>query len=274
MLKNKYLPIIGLAAILGLSILPMTVHAEDSSAEDTETERGTNSRNLEDRLEERQKKIQDRRELIEQRKEELGEKRLERTTERETIMAKRCDNRGTRIDNKINMFETSEKFHQDQFNRIVTRLENLRTRLAENDYDTTTLDNDIKGLKDRIAVVDEKFKTLVAKLEEIKALPCPTLKPTDTTDDTETENDTDKAKFNNSLQEAKDAIKEVRDAANEVRRFFKETVKPDLEKIIGQIKEDRETAEDKPAKIKLNRGNGNAVGTTSPINDDNEESDN
>lgn len=148
---------------------------------------------------------------------------------KERAIEVRCENRATRIQNKINMFGRSQQFHEEKYERLYERLSQLATRLNEKGVDVSKLKSDLATLREKIDVVNQKHAELITALENLKALEC---------------EDTDG--LNNSLSEVKDILTEVRKATQDVKDFMVNTIKKDLADLrddMQSLKENRKELE-------------------------------
>jgi chromosome segregation ATPase len=149
----------------------------------------------------------------------------------------RCTTRETRIQNKIDMYNRSEKFHEAKFQRVYDRLMALVAKLDEKNVDTSTLKTNLATLKEKIEVLQSKHAALIQALENLKGLEC-----------TETE------KLNNSLPEIKSLVEEVRKAAQDIQSFLGTTVKSTLSDLKTELQSLK--TEDKP-KVENQRNTAN-----------------
>ncbi len=131
----------------------------------------------------------------------------------------RCENRVKRIDNKIEMFKRSNRFQQERFLKIHTRVSNLIVRLEEKSIDVSQLTTDLTTLKTKIDTLNTEQQNLLKALEDLKAIEC-----------------TDAEGLNNSLSEVKLVLADVRAATDDIRTFLGETLKADLADVKEELK--------------------------------------
>lgn len=208
--NQKSFKIILLLIAVMLIALPSAVRAEDSDDESDSQESSQDSRN---RGEER-------------RKEKLEELTKNRQEEKNEILERRCENKKRIIDNKIKMFNASEKFHKVKYSRIYDRISSLIERLDAEEIDTTKLKSDLHVLRGKIDVLKADYDALMSKLEALKSLDC-------------TDTETTKA----AADEIRDLLEELKGDSTDIREYFINTIKPDLKELRKELIAKKETTE-------------------------------
>ena len=155
------------------------------------------------------------------RQKEIKQEREEVKTQLKEARAERCDIVEGQMDARIDQYRAAQENHLERYTALKEKLSNLITRLEEQGYDVTTLQNDLIVLEEKIAVLSQRFEEFVVELEETTNFECG-----DSNGD-----------FLTAMQESRNALALVRQAALDVKNYYVNTVKKDIIALRDQIRE-------------------------------------
>lgn len=139
----------------------------------------------------------------------------EQNLERRTIQM--CNARKNTIQNRINMYTNTERFHRYRFRQLYQRLEKFIMRVEEMGVvvDLTNIKSYMPILDEKITAIETAHEELIVLLREMAESAC----------------DEDKQKFMAMWTEAKPLLEQIRTASTDAREYLQNTIKPELQKI-------------------------------------------
>ncbi|RJR27021.1 hypothetical protein C4561_04570 [candidate division WWE3 bacterium] len=155
------------------------------------------------------------------RQKEIKQEREEVKTQLQETRAERCDIVEGQMDARIDQYRAAQENHLARYTALKEKLANLITRLEEQGYDVTKLQEDLLVLEDKIAVLTQRFEEFVVQLEETTNFECG-----DSNGD-----------FLTAMQESRNALSLVRQSALDVKNYYVNTVKQDIVALRDQIRE-------------------------------------
>lgn len=163
----------------------------------------------EEKEERRNSRIETRQARVEEREEKREEEAAERKEKRE---AKRCEVVQELVSKRIEIFKKTKTNHQENYDKLVSRLNEVVLKLQAKGLDTTELSTDLATLETMIAEYKTKYESFVAQLDATGTVACG-----------ET-SDVYKAK----LEESKALVQELRQMRVKIRDFYLTEVREDI----------------------------------------------
>jgi|GEM_PF-1610697 len=146
-------------------------------------------------------------------RERLGGSEPRNKMEEESLQ-QRCDRIAKLVLKRLDIFETTKTNHQENYQKLLTRLNNIVTKLNEKDIDTTKLSTDIATLEGMITDYTTQYESFVVALKEtVSGFTCTA------------EN---KDAFKDLLEQTKEDLKALKDSRQAIREFYLNTIREDL----------------------------------------------
>jgi len=136
----------------------------------------------------------------------------------ERVKTTACTAVENRIKGQIERFDNNKGFHQQQFENLRNRVSKIVDRLKAKGFDTSDLTTDLATLDTKIAKFKTDYTTFIDKLRESQDLPC----------------GESQGAFKDKIQESRDALKIVRADVKDIVDYYRNTIKPDLQKLRDQ----------------------------------------
>ncbi len=229
MMKNTK-PLISLfiISILFSFLLPF-VHAGENGTssktpEEIEAYKEEMRQKKEERLAEYKKKEAERKAEMQQKREEKATELQERKDERTEQL---CENVTNRIENKIKAFENHRDTRVSHYADLITRLNEIATKLEGKGYDVTELKASIAELETMVNDYVSLYADFIAQLSETQEFACG-------------ESD---GEFKTALQDSKNAWELVKEKRQEIREFYANEIREVIKELREQARNTEETNE-------------------------------
>lgn len=210
--------------VLLISILFVRVvsaeEVENNETEGSETPRVTREERQQQRSDAREQKMETR----EVRQEENA---ANREQNQEARAQKRCEVVSELINKRVEIFKKTKTNHQENYDKLLSRLNEVSTKLNEKGLDTTNLNSDIATLTTMVSEYKTKYDSFVTQLEQIQEVVCG-------------ENATT---YKDTLEQTKTMLQELRQLRIKIREFYLTEVREDLKLLRQQAEQasDQET---------------------------------
>ena len=152
---------------------------------------------------------------------EAANLRAEARANRQDLREEKCKNVESRIEAKLNKYESGNISVEDVHKRLKTRLGNLATKLENNGIDASKLKSDLATLNEKIDKVASDYDAFILALKETKNYAC----------------GESQGQFREKLQAAKKLLVTVRKDRQDTRNFIVNTIIPDIKALREQLED-------------------------------------
>lgn len=148
------------------------------------------------------------------------------------ITDKNCETVKVRLSNKLDSLKNAGERKKEKYENIKTRVQAVIDTAKEQGVDTAKLEEDLVVLATKVEVYKAEAIELYDKLQKSASVDCTT--------------EEGRAEMRVWLQEARNQLKEVRSAMKDIHTFLRETLKPDLHDVKGQLETLADNSTDSP----------------------------
>ncbi|HSX38994.1 MAG TPA: hypothetical protein VLI92_00125 [Candidatus Saccharimonadales bacterium] len=133
-------------------------------------------------------------------------------------VASKCDEITTKIDKRVELFNTNKTTHEERYKTVSTRISNLITKLDDKGYDTSKLKTAFEGLTALITKFNQDYTVFIDSIVMLKHFPC----------------GNSQGGFLEQLRVAHSDLKIVRQDTVDIRNYYKDNVRPALQELRDQ----------------------------------------
>lgn len=147
--------------------------------------------------------------------------------EKEGKVAVKCEMIESRVSEKITRFNNNKDGHIVRYNKLKDNLTRIINKLSEKGLDVTELKADLQTLDTKIKKFSTDYQAYITKLGQTKGFAC----------------GNSEGNFKSKLEESRSALKLVLEDAKDIQKFYKDEIKPDIQKLREQLKQKEEETE-------------------------------
>lgn len=155
-----------------------------------------------------------------------------KTEQKQTTNAEKCAKITSKIDEKINKFNSNSD--HPRLTKLQQKLTEVISRLKAKGYDTSKLEEDLVTLKTKTDTCKTAYGQFIAKLGATKNFAC----------------GQSQGQFKAALQAGKDEMRKAQAACKDAKNFLETILKKDLQTLRNQVKENRKLTP-KPNKTQI-----------------------